>query len=259
MAASFEEKLDRLADQLARSSEEFDQRLKASEEWLKKSREEFDQRLKESEEWLRRSREEFDQRLKAFDQRLEASEAWLKKSREEFDRRLTEHQRRMDEADKQRAEAAKQWAEHQRWMKQADKRWGDIANVQGEIAEDLFRRNAVTALRSHGIQVDDVYTNLKVPGVREYDIVLVNGREAVVLEIKNKLRGDDITKFLHTQLPQFKTAFPQYERYQVYGGIGALVMAHEQEAAVSEAGLFVLTQGEDGAAHLQKPETLHVW
>ena len=255
MAASFEEKLDRLADQLARSSEEFDRRLKASEEWLKKSREEFDQRLKA-----------FDQRLKAFDQRLEASEEWLRRSREEFDRRLMEHQRRMDEADKQRAEAdkqraesAKQWAEHQRWMKQADKRWGDIANVQGEIAEDLFRRNAVTALRSHGIQVDDVYTNLKVPGVREYDIVLVNGREAVVLEIKNKLRGDDITKFLHTQLPQFKTAFPQYERYQVYGGIGALVMAHEQEAAVSEAGLFVLTQGEDGAAHLQKPETLHVW
>ena len=216
MAASFEEKLDRLADQLARSSEEFDQRLKASEEWLKTSR-------------------------------------------EEFDRRHTEHQRRMDEVNKQQAEAAKQWAEHQRWMKQADKRWGDIANVQGEIAEDLFRRNAVTALRSHGIQVDDVYTNLKVPGVREYDIVLVNGREAVVLEIKNKLRSDDITKFLHTQLPQFKTAFPQYERYQVYGGIGALVMSHEQEAAVSEVGLFVLTQGEDGAAHLQKPETLHVW
>ena len=223
MAASFEEKLDRLADQLARSSEEFDRRLKA------------------------------------FDQRLEASEEWLRRSREEFDRRLMEHQRRMDEADKQRAESSKQWAEHQRWMKQADKRWGDIANVQGEIAEDLFRRNAVTALRSHGIQVDDVYTNLKVPGVRESDIVLVNGREAVVLEIKNKLRGDDITKFLHTQLPQFKTAFPQYERYQVYGGIGALVMSHEQEAAVSEVGLFVLTQGEDGAAHLQKPETLHVW
>lgn len=227
MAASFEEKLDRLADQLARSSEEFDQRLKASEEWLKRSREEFDQRLK-------------------------ASEEWLKKSREEFDRRLTEHQRRMDEA-------AKQWAEHQRWMKQADKRWGDIANVQGEIAEDLFRRNAATALRSHGIRVDDVYTNLKVPGVREYDIVLVNGREAVVLEIKNKLRGDDITKFLHTQLPRFKTAFPQYKRYQVYGGIGALGISREQEAAVSEAGLFVLTQGEDGAAHLKKPETLHVW
>ena len=190
---------------------------------------------------------------------MKASEEWLKTSREEFDRRHTEHQRRMDEVNKQQAEAAKQWAEHQRWMKQADKRWGDIANVQGEIAEDLFRRNAVTALRSHGIQVDDVYTNLKVPGVREYDIVLVNGREAVVLEIKNKLRSDDITKFLHTQLPQFKTAFPQYERYQVYGGIGALVMSHEQEAAVSEVGLFVLTQGEDGAAHLQKPETLHVW
>ena len=107
------------------------------------------------------------------------------------------------------------FAEHQRWMEHTNKRWGDIANVQGEIAEDLFRRNAPVALAVYGIQVDELHHYLKVPGSRKYDIVLVNGREAAVLEIKNKLRSDDITKFLHTQLPQFKTAFPQYEQYKV--------------------------------------------
>ena len=188
----------------------------------------------------------------------EADERWAEHQRwkADVDKEWAEHQRWMKEADKRWKESR---AEHQRWMKQADKRWGDIANVQGEIAEDLFRRNAPAALRSYGIRVDDVYTNLKVPGTREYDIVLVNGSEAVVLEIKNKLRSDDIAKFLHTQLPQFKTAFPRYEQYKVYGGIGALVMSREQEAAVSGSGLFVLTQSEDGAAHLKEPETLHVW
>ena len=221
MSESFDEKLDRLADQLARSSEEFDRRLAESRA---------------------ESRAEHQRRM------AEADERW-KESR-------AEHQRRMAEADERWKESR---AEHQRWMKQADKRWGDIANVQGEIAEDLFRRNAPAALRSYGIRVDDVYTNLKVPGTREYDIVLVNGSEAVVLEIKNKLRSDDIAKFLHTQLPQFKTAFPRYQQYKVYGGIGALVMSREQEGAVSGSGLFVLTQSEDGAAHLKEPETLHVW
>ena len=209
------------------------------------------------------------------------SDERFERSCKEFDRRLAEsraeHKRWMDEADKQRAESAKQWAEHQRWMKaadkrweesraehkrwmkQADKRWGDIANVQGEIAEDLFRRNAATTLHAHGIQIDEVHHHLKGPGTREYDVVAVNGSEAVVFEIKNKLRSDDATKFLGTQLPQFKTAFPQYEAYQVYGGIGALVMSREQEAEVAAMGLFVLTQGEDGTARLRKPKNPRVW
>ena len=227
MSESFDEKLDRLADQLARSSEEFDRRLAESRAEHQRWKADVDKEWAEHQRW-----------------------------KAELDKEWAEHQRWMKEADKRWKESR---AEHQRWMKQADKRWGDIANVQGEIAEDLFRRNAPAALRSYGIRVDDVYTNLKVPGTREYDIVLVNGSEAVVLEIKNKLRSDDIAKFLHTQLPQFKTAFPRYEQYKVYGGIGALVMSREQEAAVSGSGLFVLTQGEDGAAHLKEPETLHVW
>ena len=55
------------------------------------------------------------------------------------------------------------------------------------------------------------------------------------------------------------SAFPQYEAYQVYGGIGALVMSREQEAEVAAMGLFVLTQGEDGAARLRKPKNPRVW
>ena len=259
MAESFEEKLDRLADQLARSSEEFDRRLAESRA---ESRAEHQRRMAEAEErWGEHQRwkaeldkqwAEHQRKMAEADERWKESRAEHQRWKAELDKQWAEHQRWM-------AEAEERWGEHQRWMEQADKRWGDIANVQGEIAEDLFRRNASAALRSYGIRVDDVYTNLKVPGIREYDIVLVNGSEAVVLEIKNKLRGADISKFLHTQLPQFKTAFPRYEQYKVYGGIGALVMSREQEAAVSEAGLFVLTQGEDGAARLKEPETLHVW
>ena len=242
-----------------------------------KQRAEADKRWEKScAEHQRRMDEADKQRAEADKQRAESDKRWEKscaehqrrmdeadKQRVESDKRWeesrAEHQRRMDEADKQRAEAAKQWAEHKRWMKQADKRWGDIANVQGEIAEDLFRRNAAATLHAHGIQVDEVHHHLKGPGTREYDVVAVNGSEAVVFEIKNKLRSDDATKFLGTQLPQFKTAFPQYEAYRVYGGIGALVMSREQEAEVAAMGLFVLTQGEDGAAHLRKPKNPRVW
>ena len=271
---------------------------KTSDERFERSCEEFDRRLAESraehQRWIDESNkrwEKADKQRAEADKRWEESRAEHQRRMDEADKQWAEHQRRMDTADKQRAEAAKQWAEHQRWMKaadkrweesraehqrwvdevnkqwaehkrwmkQADKRWGDIANVQGEIAEDLFRRNAAATLHAHGIQVDEVHHHLKGPGTREYDVVAVNGSEAVVFEIKNKLRSDDATKFLGTQLPQFKTAFPQYEAYQVYGGIGALVMSREQEAEVAAMGLFVLTQGEDGTARLRKPKNPRVW
>ena len=270
------------------SRAEYQERQRRMDERFEQSREEFNQSLAESRAEHQRWIDESNKRWAEADKRWEESRAEHQRRMDEADKQRAEsdkrweesraeHQRRMDEADKQRAEAAKQWAEHKRWMeaadkrweesraehkrwmKQADKRWGDIANVQGEIAEDLFRRNAAATLHAHGIQVDEVHHHLKGPGTREYDVVAVNGSEAVVFEIKNKLRSDDATKFLGTQLPQFKTAFPQYEAYQVYGGIGALVMSREQEAEVAAMGLFVLTQGEDGTARLRKPKNPRVW
>ena len=247
------------SDYFNRVVDEIHAMRKTSDERFERSCEEFDRRLAESraehQRWIEESNKRWE---KADKQRAESAKQWAEHQRwmraadKRWEESRAEHKRWVDEVNKQ-------WAEHKRWMKQADKRWGDIANVQGEIAEDLFRRNAAATLHAHGIQVDEVHHHLKGPGTREYDVVAVNGSEAVVFEIKNKLRSDDAPKFLGTQLPQFKTAFPQYEAYQVYGGIGALVMSREQEAEVAAMGLFVLTQGEDGTARLRKPKNPRVW
>ena len=270
MAESFDDSLKRLSDQLIRSSEEFDRRLRKQEEQAHKSREEFDQRLREEDERAQKSREEFDQRLRKqeeqaqksreeFDQRLRKQEEQTKQSHEAFQRDLKASQEAFDRDLKASREEwdryLKASQEHNKQrMDELNKALGGIGNVQGEIAEDLFRRNAEAALNHYGIPVDAVHHHLKAPGMREYDVVAVNGSEAVVFEIKNKLRPNDVETFLRTQLPQFKTAFPQYENYTVYGGMGALVISQEQEAELCALGLFVLTQSEDGIAHVKGPK-----
>ena len=191
-------------------------------EWLAKSSAEFDQRIRENNEQIRKSREEFDRDLK--------------KSREKFDRDIR----------KSREEFNKSMAEVNRNL-------GGIGNTQGEIAEDLFRRNAHAALDNYGIHIDQVHHNLRSTGRREYDIVAVNAEQAVVIEIKTKLKARDVEKFLQTQLPQFKSAFPEFRDYAVYGGMGALVISKEQELELCGLGLFVFTQGEDGIARVRKP------
>ena len=274
MAESFNDRINILSDLIIESTKEFNRRLEASraefdqrmreeKEERKKSREkfdrdlkasraEFDQRMREEKEERKKSRERFDRELKAsraeFDQRIREEEEQRKKSREKFDRDLkasSEKFYRELEESRKRSE---------REMAELRKAIGGIGNVQGEIAEDLFRRNVQAALKSLGIQIESVRHHIKVAGVGEYDVVAVNGSQVVVFEIKNKLKGHDITRFLETQLTKFKEVFPEFKDHKVYGGIGALVMSEEQEAEAVSKGLFVLTQGEDGVAHIQGPK-----
>ena len=184
----------------------------------------------------------------SIDDNLDRLSNLIVESTKEFNRRLKESQDRFD----RRLEESRR--EFDRKMAELQKNIGGIGNIQGEIAEDLFRRNVLAALESLGMHMDSVFHNLKVPGFRQYDVTAVNGTQVVVFEIKNKLRPDDITRFLQTQLPQFKEAFPQFKDHKVYGGVGALVMSREQEAAAAAKGLFVLTQGMDGIAHIQEPK-----
>ena len=217
------------AESTARMAES-NARMDRFDEWLAKSSAEFDQRIRENNEQIRKSREEFDRRLRE-------REEEARKSREEFDRDIKKSREEFDKS-----------------MAEISRNLGGIGNTQGEIAEDLFRRNAQAALNDYGIHIDQVHHNLRATGRREYDIVAVNAEQAVVIEIKTKLKARDVEKFLQTQLPQFKSAFPEFKDYTVYGGVGALVMSEEQEMELSGMGLFVFTQGEDGIAHVRKPE-----
>ena len=126
--------------------------------------------------------------------------------------------------------------------------------VQGEIAEDLFRRNLPSLLSGYGITEEQVYRNAHMPGRRQYDLVAVNGSLVFVFEVKNKLRENDIKRFCDLQLPDFKRVFPIYRDHTVYGGIGALVVKDEMQAQAEKRGLFVLTQGENDSAKLHEPK-----
>ena len=259
MADSFNDRINILLDLIIESTKEFNRLLEAS-------RAEFDQRMREQEEERKKFREEFQRGLEAsraeFDQRMREQEEERKKFREEFQRGLEASREKLDrDPEDSRRQSEREMAEFRRAVGGIDNAEDESdedlfwRNAQAEIAEDLFRRSVQAALESLGMHMDSVFYNLKAPGVRQYDVTAVNSTQVVVFEIKNKLRRDDITRFLETHLPQFKEAFPQFKDHKVYGGVGALVMSREQEAEAVAQGLFVLTQGEDGVAHIQGPKT----
>ncbi len=127
---------------------------------------------------------------------------------------------------------------------------GNLGNIQGDIAEDLFRRNVVSLLKARGILIKNLGFRVKMPGTAEYDIVAENGKEIVVLEVKNKLSSRHIRRFLNVQLPKFRSEFPIYSNYKLYGAIGSLIISEELEQIAIDEGLFVFTQNMDGGASI---------
>ena len=131
---------------------------------------------------------------------------------------------------------------------------GELGLVQGEVAEDLFYRNLKGVFRKAKLDLKKVRRRVKRKGVGEYDLVAVDGGRVLVVEVKNKLEKRMVDKFLEEKLPRFKEIFPEYAKYQVIGGMGALVVKDEVGRYAEKAGLYVLTQTDEGGATLLNRE-----
>jgi hypothetical protein len=125
---------------------------------------------------------------------------------------------------------------------------------EGEVAEDLFYRNTKNIFRKRGMNFATVIRNLKKKGAGEYDIVAKGRNEVLVIEVKNKLSYRMVDQFLEKRLPKFKRFFPEYQDRKLRGGIGSLVVKDEVGRYAEEAGLFVLTQTNEGGATLWNRE-----
>jgi len=130
------------------------------------------------------------------------------------------------------------------------KQLADLGLVQGEVAEELFYRNLRSLFRKRKVTFEKVRRNVKKKGKGEYDIVAVDEGRVLVVEVKNKLEKRMVNEFIEERLPRFKELFPEYARYRVEGGIGALVVKEDVGRYAEKAGLYVMTQTDEGGAAL---------
>jgi len=169
------------------------------------------------------------------------------------DAQLAKTDEKMAELIEQHKETEAGLVKLQKTVEQVTTQLGNMGNIQGEIAEDLFRRNIVPLLAERGIKINNVGFHVTMPGTAEYDIVAENGQEVVVLEVKNKLSSRLLRRFLNVQLPRFKREFPLYADYKIYGAIGSLIVSETLEQQAISEGLFVFTQSQDGGASITNP------
>ncbi len=76
----------------------------------------------------------------------------------------------------------------------------------------------------------------------EYDMILTNSNVIVVVEVKHKLRVEDVEKFYSKKIPNFRKLFPNRKDYQIVGAVAAFLFDKNAQELAESYGLLILTK-----------------
>ena len=154
------------------------------------------------------------------------------------------------------AETNKTLAKFSQKVDSIGEQWGNYTNTAGEILEkEVFE--ALDAAKQIGdIRLVEVVPNLCIAN-RQYDMLGVNGKTSVLVEVKRSLSVDDVQTFVKKQMKDFPRVFPQFAN----GGdlVGAMVyhsLRNDNAAKEAlDAGLILLrAEGKKGLRQITTPE-----
>ena len=169
---------------------------------------------------LSKSQKETDKLQKETD-KLQKETAELQKETAELQKETTEHQKETDKKIKELSEQVKKTTitveknnqemrknneDVKRSLKNLGKTLGGLENSWGKLGENLIKGNLAKRLKERGIKIEQVVENMK-NQLAEFDIVAINGKEIIVVEVKSQLKVKDVEKFL-SRIKQFKTMWP---------------------------------------------------
>ena len=175
-------------------------------------------------------------RERARDERKRADEDWRMLKRElaaiskEADQRSAEADKRMDKLDKL------------------------FTGEWGKLVECLVKGKAVELFRDWGVEITGHAKDRS--GTRngemfEFDIILMNGEDVVVVEVKSTLDSEKADHFLG-KMGRFTEFMPEYAGRRIFGAVAFLKVNEGMEVACQRKGLFVIKAVGDGAVLLNK-------
>ena len=163
---------------------------------------------------------------------------------QETDRIVKETSLQMKDTDRQlKASIAETDRQLKASMAETDKKLnkfiGETGNRWGALGENLVEGNLAKKLKEKGFEVEGVLTQFRKRG-HEFDIIAMNGKEIVVVEVKATLDPSDVGEFVE-KMKKFKTIMPEYKNKTVYGAMAFLINVNRQANVIAEKkGFFVI-------------------
>ena len=233
------EETDRRAAETDRRAAEADRRMA---EWERK----FAAERAEAQAEADRRAAEADRRMEEWECKFAAERA---EAQAEADRRAAEAQaeadRRAVEADRRAAEADRRHQELEKLVAAANVAVNNLTSRWGRFVEELVRPAIIRIFKEKGIHLKHTFLRAEDHArTMEIDILGVNSTDVVLVECKSRLSQDDVDEFLE-KLPHFKTAFPEFSAYTIYGAVAGIEIDQGVDRRAYKKGLFVIKPSGD--------------
>ena len=180
------------------------------------------------------TKEDLAQAMLELKNNLEASYLTLEKSQQKTDEQ-------MKKTDEQIKETSK-------GLKKLQKLVGNISNNQGDVAEEFFYNSLKAKPSIAGINYDFIEPNAhrsKNKIEDEFDILLVNGSDVAIIEVKYKAHINDIESLINKKYSNFKKLYPEYKNYNHHLGLASFNINDDVKKTASQNNVMLLQRKGD--------------
>lgn len=151
-----------------------------------------------------------------------------------------------DEVWKMFQETDRQFKDTDKKFQETDEKIKELSTLftsqWGKLIESLVEGDLVNILNRWGIPVEKTLQRIKGNHKGEnfeYDIIAVNGKEIVIVEVKTTLRVPDVDRF-HEKLWKSKQYLSEYKDKRIYGAMAFIIAEGASERMAENQGFFVI-------------------
>ena len=174
---------------------------------------------------------------------IKAMYAEIAEMQKATDRQMKETDRKIAES---KAEIEKTIKETSLQVKELSRNIGGISNSNGEMAEEYFYNSFKADTTFANEKFDRVEKNSKRSRGEleaEFDLILMNGKSAAVIEVKYNAKPDNILiDKLIERVDIFKKLYPEYKNHNIYLGVAAMSFKSGLETKLHNTGIATIKQ-----------------
>ncbi len=199
---------------------------------------------RESLKEIRELQKQTDEGLRELKERQKQTDEQMRKTDEQI-RKTDEQIRKTDEQIRKTGDQ----------IRKTGKQLSELNSNWGRFVESLVEGSLVELLSERGIDITGTLPNVKTHyddddgrrHNREFDIIVRNGEDVVVVEVKTSLRPDDVTRFIES-MKMFTRFLPEYRTKRVYGAVAYIRSLSHAELYAEKQRLFVIRATGDSAS-----------
>jgi len=140
-------------------------------------------------------------------------------------------------------ETDKKFEKTERLVRDLSKNIGGLGNNVGQATEEYFLAALEKMEELAGVKIEHVgrLKKRKKNLQGEYDAVVFGKDTLIVVEIKHRLDGNNVSDFYTNSLPAFRKLFPEYADRKILGAVAGMIVEKAAMKLANNKGLLVLT------------------